>query len=89
MAMNQKQIEIAVSNLAFGMFTMMLAILVVSPLIGLALGGALRLAAWLWGYELLPFGRAFVLGWGGCLAWIMVSILVEKLRPIKVDNISN
>ncbi len=85
--MNQKQVETAVSNLVFGMFVMLLAALVVSPLMGLALGGVLGFAAWLWGYELLPFGRAFVIGWGACLAWIVVAVLAEKLRPIKIENV--
>ncbi len=85
--MNQKQIETAVSNLVFGMFVMLLAALVVSPLMGLALGGGLRFAAWLWGYELLPFGRAVVIGWGACIAWIVVAVLAEKLRPIKIENV--
>lgn len=80
--MTQKQIETAMANLALGMFIMLLAVLVVSPLLGLALGGALRLAAWLWGYELLPFGRAFVIGWGACLAWIVVAVLAQKMRKM-------
>lgn len=84
--MNQKQIETTVSNLMFGMFVMLLAVLVVSPLLGLVFGGALKFAAWLWGYDLLPFGRAFVLGWGACIAWIMVAVIVEKLRPITIKN---
>ncbi len=83
--MNQKQIETAVSNLVFGMLTMLLAVMVVSPLMGLALGGCLRLAVWLWGYDLLSFGQAFVIGWGSALTWMFVHYLLARIHRAAMD----
>ncbi len=79
--MDEKAIEKKVENLTASMLAILGSALFVSPVIGVFLGSALKLGMWLGDFGAMPFGRAFTLGWAGCFAWILASILADKLSP--------
>ncbi len=84
--MDEKAITQRVENLTAGMLALVGSALFVSPVIGVFIGSALKLGMWLGDFGYMPFGRAFVLGWAGCFAWILIGIILDKVRPIRIEN---